>query len=340
MIKRALTLAAALACSCPATAVTLAFPYVIVGPAASDGFGFDTLFPITSADGLAGLQKYGSTTASLYLLDRATGQPTKSATLLDVCNPCSVVLDTTVHKATIDVRAEFLARGGFAQPFVLAQAVVTLTGPGVEHVQASEILGNTTYHRRGNDFNNDGVVNVQDVFALINFLYAHGPAPVAYTVEFHRTQLEGTSMPAASAPLVMPSILERSGRTTETGLTNDVQLVFANGSGVAGNPDLGDAAADVWLFVPDGSAMTADSGPVCAPCTVNIAAGHAVSLLIEDAIVAAGGWGVATFKSGFAVVRISGTAASLVSMQGLSFFVVEDPLDGTFEPLVALPTVP
>lgn len=127
--------------------------------------------------------------------------------------------------------------------------------------------------------------------------------------------------PAQAKTFSFPHVLESSGRITDTQFTFDTTM-FMNYSGARGGcPDGGGATVDLYLFDQATSQpMTGGGGvPVCNPCTYLLdALKPSRSVLVEDLVDAAGGFGGTTVKLGFAVMVVSG---DVDGVQAQSFIV-------------------
>lgn len=70
---------------------------------------------------------FGRTPVELYLFDSGTGQPLKSRTGADVCNPCTIEFSRG-PKQVLSIEERVLAAGGFARPLVSAYATLNTRG--------------------------------------------------------------------------------------------------------------------------------------------------------------------------------------------------------------------
>lgn len=106
---------------------------------------------------------------------------------------------------------------------------------------------------------------------------------------------------ATGRTYVIPHILERSGVTGDTTSTFDT-TIFATYTGLLS------ANVDVFLYDTNGQLMQgAAGGNVCAPCSYSFSGSErSRAIRIDDAIMAAGGFGVSPIKVGFAVVVVGG----------------------------------
>jgi hypothetical protein len=121
---------------------TYVIPHVLESPGRVDQLPdtYDTYVFVTDARGLpadaAGRKQSDPDTLRLYLHD-PSGKPTVSATGVEVCNPCTYVLDPqAARRTTISVEDAVLATGGFAvnpglppgEPVIDTFAVVVVSG--------------------------------------------------------------------------------------------------------------------------------------------------------------------------------------------------------------------
>jgi hypothetical protein len=123
-------------------------PHVLemAGKITNTTFTFDTSFFMTYVAGLAGAPGGTGATVDLYLFSQSTGQPLQSATLQDVCNPCSYVLGPSgaARKRVVTVDDEIVARGGFASGVALAYAILVVGGDAANVNITSAIINAKT----------------------------------------------------------------------------------------------------------------------------------------------------------------------------------------------------
>ena len=106
-----------------------------------------------------------------------------------------------------------------------------------------------------------------------------------------------------------PHMLEVSGRISDTQYTFDTTMFMTYSGGRAGCPDNGGASVDLYLYDQSTSLpmLSGAGAAVCNPCTfdLNSTSPHQ-SILMEDLIDNAGGFGAVSVKLGFAVIVVSG----------------------------------
>jgi hypothetical protein len=265
-----------------ARAATYVIPHLIEqsGTITNTAFTFDSVLFATYAPGLGGLPPGAGATLDLYLYDN-TGAFMKSGTLQNVCAPCSFALGAT-RKLTITVDTLIMAAGGYgAETVKLGFAVVNVGGADPSGVG----LEATTWNSHTNGF---------DVT-----IYSPGP------------DLLPASLPdGIPTNFVVNHVVERQGTIANTQFTIDTSFYAAYTAGLAGIPSGPGAFLNLYLFDNAGAPMkSATNQNVCAPCSFALsAAARKRSILVEDLIVAAGGFGPQTVKVGFAVLGLSGDA--------------------------------
>lgn len=103
-------------------------PYTFPDFVESPGNGTDVLIYATYVGGLAGIPGVGGANLDLYLYDKTTGAPLKSATNTDVCNHCTFSLSATGRKVTITVENLIIANGGFPSNQVRGFGIIVASG--------------------------------------------------------------------------------------------------------------------------------------------------------------------------------------------------------------------
>ncbi len=90
---------------------------------------FDTQFTVTYIAGLPGSSGAASSAqVDIYLFDDSTGDPMKSASTTDVCNPCSFVFGATNRRHVANVEDLIENTGGFPTSVMVGYAIVVVTG--------------------------------------------------------------------------------------------------------------------------------------------------------------------------------------------------------------------
>lgn len=247
------------------------------------------------AGGLPGTPPGNGAMINLRLYDDQTSQPLLSLTNQQVCNPCSVMLTNINRKNLFSFDALIRAAGGFPRADVRGFATVEATGD-LQNVSLQNIATNT--HTGPNDveiFNVDR--SARDVSGLIN------------SSENLRT-------------LVVPHFLEIIGRTTNTPNTFDSSLSMTYTGGLPGFPTGTGATVDLTIIdEATGLPMkTATNQDVCNPCTTVLdTTTRKRTIVVDDLIVANGGFGAQQVKLGFGIVVLHGDDPSGVNI--LSFVV-------------------
>lgn len=137
------------------------------------------------------------------------------------------------------------------------------------------------------------------------FLAVFAPAP--------RGSIAPAAAPSAPRTFVLPHVLERTGRITDTQNTFDhmIEITYS-----------GDSSATVLMHFFDSSGKPMESGtgaPICNPCTATPSTlARKVSIRIDDMITLNGGFAVPTYQ-GYAVFEVEGEDPNNV---GLTTFIV------------------
>jgi flagellar hook capping protein FlgD len=300
-----------------AAAKTFSFPHVLEtsGRITNTQNTFDTQFFMTYSGGVAGSPDGEGATVDLYVFDQVTGQPMRSATGADVCNPCMYSLGNGAagsppRKRTVVLDSEITAKGGFRDPTMAGFAIAVINGDvGNVNLTAAVVNAKTSAQDLG------------AIMVLPPQELCPGGVPT------------GTQDAAAGSPClgptinthVFPHILERPGTIGTTPYTFDTQLFMIYCGGLAGIPGSGGAIAHLYLFdEATGGPLQSGTADVCNPCTVELgdgAQGTATPrkrvLRIDDLIMAAGGFGGAAEKLGFGVVVVTG--ADPDNVRGMAF---------------------
>jgi hypothetical protein len=270
-------------------AKTFVIPHILEksGTISSTQYTFDTTLFVTYNASLAGGDGQ-SAKVDLYLFDEQTGRLLRGSTG-EVCGPCTFNLDAKTR--TIPVRMEDLIvtnGGGFDQPVKQAYAVVVVSGSGADAVNLQGFVVNS--HTSAFDVS----------------VFGFEPQPI--------------SAPAART-VVFPHVLETSGRINSDNYALDTELHAAYVGGLPGTTSNGGAVLNLYLYDQNGALMQSGTGTdVCAPCTFELggAAGAEAyqTIVIDDLINAAGGFGGSNVRQGFAVVSIGGADPGNVALQG------------------------
>ena len=132
---------------------------------------------------------------------------------------------------------------------------------------------------------------------------------------------------------VLPHVLEKSGRITNTQFTFDTTLFVtytpgvknSGGGGGQGGRKPGDMSFLVTWKDDNGNPVLSDTGqPACNPCgPIQVAPGHKVEFSFDDAMMAAGGFPKNPVPGlppppvlGYAIIVVGGADPDNVTMQG------------------------
>lgn len=281
-----LVVAAAVLAS-PALARTYAFPHVFdqKGRVSNTQNTFDTSYFVTysSPPGTPA----SSATVDLYLYEDS-GVPMRGLGPADVCNPCSYSLGAGLPRRLKLSMEELLDAAGSFSGVKLGFAVIVVGGQDPDGVAVQGYIVNS--HATPG-------VDISATYVAPNVIGGGGGA--------HRT-------------FVVPHVLDRPGRISNTPYTFDTSIFATYGGGLPGAPSGTGATVDVYLLDDGGGFVTGGGGSdVCAPCSFPLGAGARKATISIDALVeAAGGFGATGELDAMALIDVQGDA-SLVSLQGL-----------------------
>jgi len=132
-------------------------------------YTFDTNLYFIYPGGQAGIPNNGGANVDLYLFDNS-GNPLRSNTSLEVCNPCSYTLSISQRKVLVRIDDLIVARGGFGSGVVNGYALILVSGadPDLLHVSGNII------NSKGNVLDLDiSSLDIQKV-SFINLIFADG----------------------------------------------------------------------------------------------------------------------------------------------------------------------
>ena len=284
--------------TCVAPGKTFILPHVLEksGTISNTQHTFDTTLFITYNASLIG-KDTGSATVELYLYDSATGELMRSQGG-DVCGPCTYQLNGHERKVSLRLDDLIAAKGGFDQPVKTGFGVVVVSGAAEDAVNLQVITVNS--HTNENDV------------AVFGFEPRQMSA------------VRDPGTPQTKKTFVLPHILESSGKITDTQFTFDTTLFATYTAGLAGVPPGSGATVDLYLYdQTTGQPMIGGGGTtVCNPCSFALGAGadgtvvRKQSIVLDDLVMAAGGFGGQKSKPGFGVIVVGGADPEGVSLQG------------------------
>ena len=251
---------------------------------------FDTTIFVTYTGGLASTPDNGGATVNLYLYDNL-GQPMRSATSTDVCNPCSFPIGSSgARKQTIALDDLIVSKGGFGGVTKLGFGVLEVTGADPTNVVLQAQIANS--HTGPSDLS----------------VFGFEPQPIAAAAR--------TGPPSPKRTFVIPHMLEKSGKFINNTGALDTTLYMTFASPPAAPPG-GATMADLYLYNESGDLLrSANNQPVCAPCSYQLnGPNQKLSISIEDLILNAGGFDRST-KLGFGIVVVNGADPDAVNLQG------------------------
>jgi hypothetical protein len=280
-----------------AHARTFIIPHILEkdGYITSSNFTSDTTLQFTYNRSLNGSDK-GSADVALYLYDEQTGGLMQGQTG-PVCGPCTFALNNQNRKVTLSLDDLIKTNGGgFDAAIKLGFGVFVVSGSDPDAVNVQGFVVNS--HTSAFDLSVFGFDPV---------------GPIS----------ESTPTPQTRRTFVMPHVLETSGRAASTSNAYDTVLSATYAGGLTGVPAGAGASLSIFLYdQASGQPMIGGGGEVCNPCTFAMGLGGAAgqprkrTIVIDDLITAAGGFGGATSKQGFAVVAVTGDDPAGVSLQG------------------------
>lgn len=117
--------------------------------------------------------------------------------------------------------------------------------------------------------------------------------------------------------LVIPHVLEVSGRISSTPFTFDTTMFITYNGGLGDTVDSGGASVELYLYDDvTGGPMRAPGGEVCNPCAFQVDGEHRkLSVAVDDLIEAKGGFDQSS-KTGFGIIVVSGADPDGVAIQG------------------------
>jgi hypothetical protein len=280
-------------------AKTFVLPHVLEksGSISSVNYTFDTSLFMTYNKSLNGSDK-GSAVVELYLYDEQTGQLMQGASKT-ICGPCTFQLSGQNRKIAVNLEDLIINNGGgFDVPLKLGFGVIVVGG------------------------NDPDAVNIQGF--VVN---SHtGPFDVSLSGFDPQGPLSTNAPPAPQLrrTFSFPHVLETSGRIASDPYSFDTTIFATYTGGLPGAAPGSGASIDLYLYdQATGQPMIGGGGSeVCNPCTFGLGTGPAGtatprkrSIVIDDLILAAGGFGGASGKPGMAVVSVGGTDPAGVSLQ-------------------------
>lgn len=288
-----LFLLAMLALAGEARAKTFVIPHLleVSGNISNTQFTFDSHLYATYTPGLISGLEPSSATLDVFLYNQSTGQPLRSATNAEVCNPCSYLLGadaagSVVRKVSLSMDDLIMNAGGFPGGVVLGYGVVVVGGENPDGVALQGFVTNA--HTSAFDLS----------------VFGYEPQPI---------QAQG----GAVRTWVVPHVFEMQGRITNTQYTFDTQLFATYTAGLAGSPGGAGAQLDLYLFHDSGLPWMGANNEVCNPCTFPLSdVQRKQSITLENLILASGGFPQGfSLLDGFAVLLASGDVGP-VAMQG------------------------
>jgi hypothetical protein len=281
---------------------TFVIPHVLEKSGSiNNAFSFDTVFEVTYAGGGSGLPGDGAA-VEISLFDD-DGNPLVGSGGAVVCNPCAYQLGAGKGRLRVTMDQLIEAAGGFESDVETGFATVVVTGDADQ-------------------------VGVQGF--VVN---SHSsPFELAF-LNLDVSEMDEGGSPDPRRTFVLPHMLEKSGRITDTQFTFDTTIFATYTGALAGGGGGGGATLDLYMYDDaTGSLMTgADGRDVCNPCSYNLGGSspRKQSIRIDDLITASGAFDAAV-KLGYGVIVVSGADPENVALQGFVVNSHTSPFDLSF----------
>jgi hypothetical protein len=280
-----------------ARAKTFVIPHLLEksGSIATSNYTFDTTLVLTYNGTLNGTDK-NFAEVQLYLYDEQTGKLMQGLSNT-ICGPCGFELSSQSRKLSIKLDDLISGPGGgFDSDMKLGFAVLVISGPGADAVNLQGFVVNS----------HTGPFDV----SVFGFEPHEPPPPLSGGPQIRRS-------------FVLPHVLESSGRALSTSNAIDTVLYATYTGALTGMPEGTGASLDLYLYdQATGKAMVGGKGAdVCNPCSFDLGTGAAGAaqrkrtIDFDDLITAAGGFGGANLKQGYAIVSVGGADPSGVELE-------------------------
>lgn len=286
----------------PTSNRVIMLPHILekTGKVTNTQFTLDTQIFATYSGGLPNAPGSGNgATVDFYLFDELDSLPLKSATNQDVCNPCTVNLNTANRKAKFDVDDLIIGKGGFPRDVVHGFGLAVLAGADLVSVGIHGYVINAKLSE----------------FDLSVFEFP--PALVALPTD-NPSLAPNISRRTLFREYDLPHFRERIGKTSSVPFTFDTEISAVYSGGLAGLPNGGGATLDLYLFDQNTSqpVRSTSNQEVCNPCTYTLNnSNRKRRIVIDDLITSAGGFPGIDVR-GFAKIKVRGDADN-VSIQGI-----------------------
>jgi hypothetical protein len=274
-----------------APARTYVIPHILEksGSIAQNTYTFDTTLFITYNQSIHG-NDTGSATVEFYLYDSQTGEPMKGAAG-EVCAPCKWQLDAQHRKISVSLENLIATADGFDTAIKLGFGIIVVSG-------------------------NEDAVDVQAL--TVN---SHSSAADLAVFGFDPQPVEPE--PLSRRTYVIPHVFETKGSTAKEPYSYDTVLYATYAGGLPGTPVGAGASLDLYLFdQASGQPMIAEAGTaVCNPCSFPLGRGGSdaprkLTVVIDNLITAAGGFGASNAKQGLGVLVVGGDDPGGVTLSG------------------------
>lgn len=267
-------LAAGLA-AVPAQGKVFILPHVLEksGTINNTQYTFDTVLFYENATGPQGT----SSTVQTYIYD-TTGAPMTSATGQPVANPNTLQVVSRGPRQSTSVDGMITDNGGFESPNAvkLGFGVIVISGGDPDGVNIQGFVVNS--HTSASD------------------LSVFGSEPKQITAPAQTKQT-----------LIIPHVLETSGRITNTQNTFDTQFFMTYAGGLAGAGPSSSVDVTCTLYNDDNSRMAGGGGILLPQVNLSLSPSNRyVETTLEDLINTAGGFGASSSRSGYAILELNG----------------------------------
>ncbi|MBP9663274.1 MAG: VCBS repeat-containing protein [Pyrinomonadaceae bacterium] len=258
---------------------TFVVPHFIekVGLVNTTQFTFDTTFFVTYLGGIGNDDLAPGASIDLYIFDDLTGQPLKSLTNIDVCNPCSFTVNTANRKAIGNVEGIANSVGGLPRVNVTGSMLFIAAGDVEEMAIVAHVIN---AHTSPQDLSS---------FPLLISQPKDGVADFQANSSVFREDSMLPSQPFS--------------------FSTDLNAFYAGEAGATVNLRLYDDLTGLPLL-----SMT--NQPVCNPCSVNLTNINRKHLFSFDALIRAAGGFPRPDVRGFATLEVTGDTKN-VSVQDI-----------------------
>ncbi len=235
---------------------------------------FDTSFFITYTGGLPDGTGNGNAPINIYIFDDLTGQPLKSATNIDVCNPCSFTASAANRKGIATVEGIANSVGGLPRPTVTGSMIFEINGDS-DDVSIDAHVFNS--HTGPNDFS---------LFDLEVYDLDAGPGTTYYMVDRFHENSNTSDQPQS--------------------IKEEIFVLLANWPGLPTGTGTGRAELRIFDDMTGFPLRSSTDQPVCDPCILDLSTTQQKGSFNFDQLIRDAGGFPRPDVTGFAAITISG----------------------------------